>query len=245
MAEVRLERPPERLLVRRIGVGVEQADRHALDALAPGGAATIPVELGERERRQHGAVRTHPLGDLEAQAARHERLRLARAGRGGRDARGSCRAISSTSRKPRVVTRPTGRDAPLDDGVGDQWWCRGRARRRPRPGASSARRPFEHALRRGLSGVVGTLHERTSPVTSSTATRSVKVPPTSTPTRRRLTPGSRRPGASRRHVSTWPASSARDEQEWRSRPATSRPRPATGCGAARPWIILGLLQLTR
>ena len=64
-----------RLLVGRIGVGVEQADRDRLDAL---GAEVVedrrqPVQV---QRRALGARRREPAADLAAQEARHERRRL-------------------------------------------------------------------------------------------------------------------------------------------------------------------------
>ena len=61
-------------LMRRIGVGVQQAHRHRLDLV--GGE-----ELGEArhlvlgQRNEHLAPGVHPLGDLEGQFARDERLR--------------------------------------------------------------------------------------------------------------------------------------------------------------------------
>ena len=87
-----------------------------------------------------------------------------------------------------MVTRPTGATRPSTMAlvtVVVPWASEAQAS----PGRSSARRPSSTPCAR-LSGTVGTLHERTSPVTSSTEATSVKVPPTSTPTRRRLTPGS-------------------------------------------------------
>ncbi len=65
----------EPLLMRRIGVGVEQADRDALDrmGLQPGDQ---PVDLGLGEWFEYRARRIHPLGDAEAQLRRHQRRRL-------------------------------------------------------------------------------------------------------------------------------------------------------------------------
>ena len=60
------------LLVAAVDVGVEQADRDALDV-----AALEHLELPPRlvlvERGQHAAVGEHPLGDAAAQVARDER----------------------------------------------------------------------------------------------------------------------------------------------------------------------------
>ena len=117
VAEVRLDRPPERLLVRRIGVGVEQAHRHRLHPFGPQGGDD-PFELAGGERGLHGAVRPHPLGDLEAPAAGHQR----------RHPRGQLEAVEMRAVHPRdledVAEAARGdeadrRDAPLHDGVGD------------------------------------------------------------------------------------------------------------------------------
>src|SRR5262245_61010547 len=89
------------------------------------------------------------------------------------------RPSSSTSRKPRVVIRPT------------RAWVRSSialvvvvvpctiaASSRSATAVSSSAASTPKAW---LSGVVGTFARRTSPVASSTRTRSVNVPPTSTP----------------------------------------------------------------
>src|SRR5262245_15002765 len=90
------------------------------------------------------------------------------------------RPISSTSPKPRVVTRPT---APTRRStialVTKVVPCASEAQRpatRPTAARPSSTPPA------GLAGVVGTLSDVIRPAESQ-ATRSVKVPPTSTPTR--------------------------------------------------------------
>src|SRR5262245_39282622 len=113
------------------------------------------------------------------------------------------RPISSTSRKPRVVTRPTAptRRSTIALVTSVVPW----ASEAQWPTAlATAARPFSTPPA-GLAGVVGTLSELMRPAASH-ATRSVKVPPTSTPTRTpeavmrsRTAPGSR-PAKSRSTV---------------------------------------------
>ena len=105
----------------------------------------MPFELAGRERRLHGAVRPHPLGDLEAPAARHQRLRP----------RGQLEAIEMRAVHPRdlehVAEAARGDeahrgDAPLHDGVGDGGGAvgeRGAGLARPQQRAQAV----EHALR--------------------------------------------------------------------------------------------------
>jgi hypothetical protein len=62
-----------RLLVRRIGIGMQEADRDRLDPVidqpAHRGAHLVRVEP-----RDHAAVAVHPLADLEPVAPRHQRI---------------------------------------------------------------------------------------------------------------------------------------------------------------------------
>src|SRR5262245_12648375 len=98
--------------------------------------------------------------------------------------RRSWRCMNSRSRKPRVATKATG--APLRSSTALV------ATVEPCPRSSMRARSMPEAVRAakapmsGLFGVLGTLVTTTLP--PSTATRSVKVPPTSTPTRMRSTP---------------------------------------------------------
>ena len=64
-----------RLLVARIGVGVQQADRDRLDAVGPE-VVDDRREPGEIERLALPAVMREAAGHLAAQVARHERRRL-------------------------------------------------------------------------------------------------------------------------------------------------------------------------
>ena len=77
VGKMRGERSPQRLLVRRVRVGVEEADRHALDAQAPE-ALDDGGHFAEIERRQHRAVGPDALAHLGAKPARHEGLGLGR-----------------------------------------------------------------------------------------------------------------------------------------------------------------------
>ncbi len=61
-------------LMRRIGVGVQQAHRHGFD-LERAEQRGEACDLVRRERDHHLALGVHPLGDLEGQFARDERLR--------------------------------------------------------------------------------------------------------------------------------------------------------------------------
>ena len=77
VGEVRGERQPQRLLVGRVRVGVEETDRDALHAVTP-----EPLDdrrqLAEIEGGQHRAVRPDALGDLGPEPPRHEGLGLGR-----------------------------------------------------------------------------------------------------------------------------------------------------------------------
>ena len=64
-----------RLLVRRVRVRVQQADRDRLDALGPE-VVEDRRQLAQVERRALGAGGRQPAADLAAQVARHERRRL-------------------------------------------------------------------------------------------------------------------------------------------------------------------------
>jgi hypothetical protein len=63
-------------LVLRIGVGVQEADRHRLDALLAEAPCAAAITSSRDERHAHRAVGAEPLVDLEPQASRRQRLRL-------------------------------------------------------------------------------------------------------------------------------------------------------------------------
>ena len=71
------ERLAEGLLVRRVRVGVKQADRHALHRLALE-AFDDPGHFTEIERRQYRAIVADALAHLGAEPPRYERLGLGR-----------------------------------------------------------------------------------------------------------------------------------------------------------------------
>jgi hypothetical protein len=77
IGEVRGEGQAQRLLVRRVRIGVEEADRDALHALAPEVSDDFG-ELGELERGEHRAVGADALADLGAKPPGHEGLGLGR-----------------------------------------------------------------------------------------------------------------------------------------------------------------------
>jgi len=62
-------------LVRRIGIGVQQADRDRFDALLPQPLGDL-ARLGFVERLLHLTTRAEPLGEFVAQAPWHQRRRL-------------------------------------------------------------------------------------------------------------------------------------------------------------------------
>ena len=73
VGEFALDQRAHRLLVRRIGIGVQEADRDRLDAVidepAHRGAHLVRIE-----RRDHAPVAIDPLADLQPVAPRHQRL---------------------------------------------------------------------------------------------------------------------------------------------------------------------------
>ena len=71
-----LDEGGQRRLVRRVGVGVQEADGDGLIAAARDYGDEVVRHLAFRERREHRAVREHPFGDLEAVAAGDDRARL-------------------------------------------------------------------------------------------------------------------------------------------------------------------------
>ena len=118
VGEMRGDRSPQRLLVRRVCIRVEETDRHALDALAP-----EPLDDGghfaEIERRQHRAVGPDALAHLGAKPARHEGLGL------GRQIDPVEMRTVHTADLEHVAEAPRGDEADsvdlaLDDRVGDE-----------------------------------------------------------------------------------------------------------------------------
>src|SRR5437762_13254901 len=85
-----LQRGFQSLLVARVGVRVQQADSDCLDSLSLEGVDD-PRQLVERDRGQNLAMVTHPLSDLESQAARNKRLGFLIADVEKKIGRASCR----------------------------------------------------------------------------------------------------------------------------------------------------------
>ncbi len=67
------------LLVDRVRVGVEEADRERLDVVAVDRLVEDALDLRDVERLEHLAVVAEPLGQLAPEAAGHQRRRVHRA----------------------------------------------------------------------------------------------------------------------------------------------------------------------
>ena len=166
----------------RVPVRVEQADRDRLDAQDPE-LRDGRAGLGLVERPQDRAVGQDALGDLDPELAGTR-------GTGGSMNRSymsyrPSRPISTASRNPEVASSPT--RAPFRSisalVASVVPWIRARTPAGPAPASwSSVTTPSSTACD-GSLGVVRSLPTRTAPVVSSTQTRSVKVPPMSTPMR--------------------------------------------------------------
>ena len=163
----------------RVRVGVEECDRDGVDA-ALGERRERLGQAREVERLVDRTVGEHALGDRRAQAAGDERRR--RRSRRGRTGRRGRRGV------PRAH-----RGSPASRSV-RRWHRAARAERSARPSSRAGRATTTRRAsglsaastapttpRSGASGQVGSLPTTTSPVTSSHQTRSVNVPPTSTP----------------------------------------------------------------
>ena len=70
----RLDHPPKRFLVGRIGVGVQQTDRERLDAFLPHQLLHRDAGRFDVEGALHRAVEAHALGHFPAPRAGHDRV---------------------------------------------------------------------------------------------------------------------------------------------------------------------------
>ena len=170
-----------RQLVRAVGVRVEQRDRDRVDALR----LEDRDRLGQARKRRSGVwiepSAKHPLDHRRPQVARHKRPQAA-ARRGRRGRRGRRAVTSSTSRNPRVEIRPDDARRGARAARSGRPSCHaGRATAAAIRSALRAASTAATTPRSGASGDVGCLPTTTSPVSSSHQTRSVNVPPTSTP----------------------------------------------------------------
>ena len=166
----------------RVAVGVEEADRERLDSVRdevapPRGAP------GQVERHDHAPVAVQPLVDLAAEGTRDQRLREAQ--EQIVDVVALLGAHLEDVPEPARRQEPERAAGPLDDGVGDE---RGAVDEGAEVGEAEAGRRSSSsspssAPADGSLGVVRHLWRRTRPVSPSTRTKSVKVPPMSTPTR--------------------------------------------------------------
>ena len=174
-----------RELVPRVAVGVQVADRDRLD-LFPFQHVDGAIERHRIERRLDPAVGAQPLAHAEPQLARNQLF-------GRRQAQIVAVVLQPLAHldhvamafgrqqpdpRPLVFEQRIGRDRrPMNDPLGLGQQRRELDPERFRQQLSPSRTPIE-----GSSGVEGTLARVALPK-SSTATRSVKVPPTSTPMR--------------------------------------------------------------
>ena len=160
-----------------------------------------------RSRSQSAATSRSSSGCSTAPSCRMRSATSNRSGRGtggfGRTNRGSKRAgrlrlvrpISIRSRKPAVVTSPT--RAPRRWRMAFVATVVPWTMRRTRPAGASPSSPSSTARASSL-GVDGTFASRIAPVSSSIATRSVKVPPTSIPATTMRVPCTFRPAPCQR-----------------------------------------------
>ena len=187
-----------------IEIGVDEVDDQRLGAgrvRRPGGLPHLVfVELGH-----HRAGGIDPLGDLEAALARDDRLEVTHhAPRVGPGAAAELQRVAEALGGDQGAAHPLA----LQHGVGAD---RGAVDHRLQPARRRAERgEARHEPSDWSAGVDGTLAIRMAPEAGSTSSRSVKVPPTSTPSRQR-------PGAalmSRR-------------RRLRRPPGAGRPRPSS------------------
>ena len=140
VGEVPLQMRAQRPLVLRVGVAVQQADGHALHALARQRRHELG-DLVEGERRFDRPVGTDALGHLESQPPRHGRRRL---GRGPEVVEMQAAHARDLEHVPEATRGDQADDgaAALDDRVGDD----GRAVRdgSQRRAADQRRQPVHH-----------------------------------------------------------------------------------------------------
>src|SRR5262249_42301029 len=169
------------LLVRGVAVGMQEQDGDRLyalpDRVGHGGAHLILVELD-----QHLAVRVHALADLVAQVALDQWLVAAKeeiVGFRPIDAADLVDIAEALRGEERAR-----RSRPLQNGV-DRNGRAVKKKARGRELRAGLRHPFSTPVT-SRAGVVSLFPRRSSPVVSSKAATSVKVPPTSAASRTRL-----------------------------------------------------------
>src|SRR5207244_145313 len=194
MGEMRGERGLERSLVSRVGVAVEQADRDALHILSLE-RLDDRGKLVECEREENGTVGAHALAHLQPEPPLDQGLGLWREPQVVEVETAHPSDLEHVG-KPRVATSPT--RAPRRSTIAFVTTVVPWATDAGNPAGRTAASPFSTPRAR-FAGVVGTLQARSRPETSR-ATRSVKVPPTSTPTLLRMSPPRRLPTLARRHA---------------------------------------------
>ena len=204
------QRCAERLLVLGMGVGVQQADRDGLDPVAlAGGSDRLGVRSGRAGRgRRRGGRRARAPRSGGAAATNGGGLRETRLYMSGR----LPRPISSTSRKPLVVTsavRAPVRSVSALITTVVPCTSSSISAGSTSPAAITSSTPCARSR-----GVVETFAIRTSPLSESTTTRSVNVPPMSVATRSVIAPAAW-PSPPR------PARATRDRARRRSRSRAS------------------------
>ena len=149
VAEVGLQRQPERVLVSRVRIRVEQADRDTLDA-AGLELRHHGLDLRQGKGDEHRAVGTDPLADLETEVARHQGLGLGGQIEPVEVAAVLARDLEDITEAPRG-DEPHRRPAPLDDGIRHERgpMSQARPRRRLRPEGGEA---VQHRCRRARRG---------------------------------------------------------------------------------------------
>ena len=174
------------LLVRRVGVAVDEADRDRPRRLAASSRSAAAHDRRVVERRDDRAVGARCARRPPAAAARHQRLRLVPRRSNMPGVR--MRPISSTSRKPargdaaRCARPPSAGSCstptvvPCTTSTTSAGCHAGRAQQR-----GEARRP----RRAGIGAAWTTPCRRAARRRACASTMSVKVPPMSTPTRGR------------------------------------------------------------
>ena len=162
------QHPRDRLLVGRVQVGVQEAHGHRVDAVGDARDVVAPAAAPSRGRARRGG-RPPRVAARAARAARDGRATRVVERRPG--LAGDLDHVGEAARRDECDRRA----APLAAARSSRRSCRARAARdAPR---RAARPPLATAVA-GAAGVDGTFTIR-----PSSATRSVNVPPVSTPTR--------------------------------------------------------------
>jgi hypothetical protein len=170
--------------VRRVGEGVDHAHREGLDVPSRQ-AAQLPADVVLVELADHRPVAGDPLVDLHGVLQRGQRLGLGPDDPAGQPAGDERPGDLQDLPEPPVVTSPT--MAPLPSRialVATVVPCSTEATSdRPMPAAAqTCSMPYSTPMA-WSAGVEAVFARQVAPLPSSTSRTSVKVPPTSTPSR--------------------------------------------------------------